>query len=300
MKQLALRRLNHGLRQAAVVGLVWILATVHWLIGTITGVLVLAVTVWNYVRWKGTITPFKSEDLLRWFIAQRGEVKLALAAMLLTLIGFMVAFWTASLTWARQKELELRLDAAQAIHARFQSVTRLLNSLDSYLYILRKSISEAEKATPGSMAASHLGFVNSRADAFAKDRQDLYAAMLDVYALNAEFAVVIANVIGVSRDIQRASRAIEHAQEKIGLVRAPHVETKDPNFDQAFLAQCDNLTLQAAQEECARAREDSTLLSGKASGKLTAGVIRPNLLALLSFTRNSNVIGKLLRIRKLD
>lgn len=280
--------------QSSLVAFVWISGTVRWFMGSLTGLLIFLAALWWYLRWNGQVKPFGPGELVLWFESQRDDVKLALAAMLLTLMGFMVAFWTASMTWRRQKELELRIEASKAIHARFERALRPLNSLEAYLDVLIKGISAAEAIAPSPSARSHLAFANSRAEAFATDRQALFAAMLDVYELYGEFAVVFANVLGVEKDIKRAAKAIEIGQEKLGAFSPPHTDPEDPNFVQSFLARCNIAALKAAHQQCAETRGDASKFSGKAVGKLTSAIIKPNLLALIAFTRHRHIISAML------
>jgi hypothetical protein len=294
-------RVRHAkLVQAGLVAFVWFAGTVRWLIGSLTGLLFVLIALWWYLRWNGPDKPLGSRELVLWFEDQRDDVKLALAAMLLTLMGFMIAFWTASMTWRRQKELELRIEASKAVHARFERALRSINSIEAYLHVLNNAITAAKSMLPAPGARSHLVFINSRAEAFANDRQGLFAAMLDVYELYGEFAGIFANVIGVEKDIKRAARAIEIAQEKLGAFSPPHADPDDLSFVQSFLTRCDIDALNAAHGQCAQSRGDASRFSGKAGGKLTAAVIKPNLLALISFTRNRHIISELLSKKPLD
>ena len=116
-----------------VIPLAWIEGTLRWLIGSASGVLVLSLSAYFYLRRTSLSRPLMPSQLLAWFAAQRYEIKLGILGALLTVVGFAIAFWTASTTWRRQKELELRIEGHKAILTRFQRALRLLNSLDSYL-----------------------------------------------------------------------------------------------------------------------------------------------------------------------
>jgi len=215
--------------------LMWIAGAFRWLIGSAWGGLLLALLAYWYLLRHGAAQPFTPSQLLDWFAQQPYEVKLGVAGGLLTMLGFAIAFWTASATWSQQKELELRLEASKAIHARFSRAIRLLNQISAYLFVLIGAIRAITADMPEEVKAAHLAFSNSRATEFSNLRQQLYAAMMDVYDLHAEYAPVFAKVISVSKGLQAAEAAIKTAQQRLAPVIAPYADQARPNFAATFL-----------------------------------------------------------------
>ena len=272
--------------------LMWIAGAFRWLIGSAWGGLLLALLAYWYLLRHGAAQPFTPSQLLDWFAQQPYEVKLGVAGGLLTMLGFAIAFWTASATWSQQKELELRLEASKAIHARFSRAIRLLNQISAYLFVLIGAIRAITADMPEEVKAAHLAFSNSRATEFSNLRQQLYAAMMDVYDLHAEYAPVFAKVISVSKGLQAAEAAIKTAQQRLAPVIAPYADQARPNFAATFLARCNLPTLEACHAECVLARESASVLYGRSSGALVSAILRPNLLALLNVTRKGRLIGR--------
>jgi len=272
---------------------VWLAGTLRWLVGSAWGVLVLALSAYFYLRRTSLSRPLLPSELLAWFAAQRYEIKLGILGALLTVIGFAIAFWTASATWTRQKELELRIEAHKAILTRFQRALRLLNGLESYLHILVNALRALTPQLPEAEIARHIAFSNSQAMEFSKSRQHLYAAMLDVYELYSEYAVIFANVIAVPADLRKAAAAIEAAQAKLGVIVPPQADPNAPGFVQTFLSRCNLQVLEAAHAECGRARELASGIYGRASGILLYAIVKPNFWALVNFTRMGRLIGRI-------
>ena len=276
-----------------VIPLAWIEGTLRWLIGSASGVLVLSLSAYFYLRRTSLSRPLMPSQLLAWFAAQRYEIKLGILGALLTVVGFAIAFWTASTTWRRQKELELRIEGHKAILTRFQRALRLLNSLDSYLHVLINALRTLTPQMPEAEKALHIAFSNSQAMEFSKSRQQLYAAMLDVYELHSEYAVIFANVIAVPTDLRKAAAAIEAAQRQLASVVPPTADPHAPQFVQTFLSRCNLQILEAAHAECGRAREVASGIFGRASGVLIHAIVKPNFWALVNITRMGRIVGRI-------
>jgi hypothetical protein len=271
----------------------WIGGTFRWLIGSASGVLVLALSAYFYLRRTSLSRPLAPSELLAWFAAERYEVKVAILGALLTMIGFAIAFWTASATWTRQKELELRIEAHKAVLRRFQRAIRLLNGLDAYLHVLITALRTLTPRMPEAEIGRHVAFSNSQAMEFSKSRQELYAAMLDVYELYGEYASIFANVVAVPADLKRAAAAIEAAQQALASIVPPLADPNAPGFVQTFLSRCNLEVLEAAHAECARAREVASGIYGRASGILIHAIVKPNFWALIHVTRMGRVVGRI-------
>jgi hypothetical protein len=269
----------------------WIASTIRWLIGSALGALVLALAAYLYLRKRSLSRPLVPHELLDWFIGQGHDVKLGLVGALLTLIGFAIAFWTASATWKRQKELELRLDAARAVHVRFQRAIRHLNHAAAYLHLLTDALRAIAVQGVTPQTAQSLAFVDSKGTEFSNHRQQLYAAMLDVYELYGEYANVCGNVPNAMADIKKSAGAIEAAQRALAPIIPPHADTSKQNFAATFLTQCNLPMLEAAQTEAERQRHNASVLYGRAAGVLIAAIVRPNFFGLLNVTRLGRTAG---------
>ena len=113
-----------------------IIAFVGWLTSSSIGVLIVSIVLYVGVRQWTTIKPFDAQDLGAWFADQPQTTQLGIVASLITLCGFVVAYRTALANWKKQKQLELRLEAAKDIQKTFSSALRSIHAANSYLHVL--------------------------------------------------------------------------------------------------------------------------------------------------------------------
>lgn len=278
---------------AIVIPIAWLELLTRWLVGSALGGLVLAGG-WYWYLWRfGASKPFTPAQLLAWFAAQPYEVKLGIGGGLLTLAGFAIAFWTAAATWRSQKELELRIEASKAIHTRFSRAIRLLNEISAYLFILTDALRAVTPEMPEGLKAARLAYSNARAVQFSQLKQQLYAAMLDIYDLHGEYASIFANVISVSTGLRNAEAAIKAAQDKLGPLVPPYADPNTPNFAATFLSRCNLPLFDACHSACVEAREMASMLYGRSAGALVSRIIRPNFIGLLSASRMGRIAGRI-------
>lgn len=284
---------------AIVIPIAWLELFARWLVGSALGGFALAAGFYWYLSRYGANRPFTPSQLLGWFAAQPYEVKLGIGGGLLTLAGFAIAFWTAAATWRHQKELELRLEASRAIHARFSRAIRLLNEISAYLFVLIDALQAVTPEMPEAQKAARLAYSNSRAMQFSQLKQQLYAAMLDVYDLHGEYASVFANVISVSKGLHTAEAAIRAAQGRLGPLVPPNADPNAPNFAATFLARCNVPLIDACHRECVQAREMASMLYGRSAGALVSKILRPNFIGLVSATRMGRVAGRIFLVDRI-
>jgi hypothetical protein len=265
----------------------WIAASFRWLIGSLLGCLVVLVAIYTYLRVRGPVTPFDMDGLLSWFTDQSSSTKLGVGALMMTMIGFMFAFWTTSATWRRHKEFELRIEAAKEVHARFQRALGRLLSINAYFHLLLLATENARKLNSNDPAAAwHLTFPNSGADQFQRDRAELDSAIMEVRDLRAAFATVVANVPGATSAIERAERTLAEAQQLLWPISPPRSDPSSADFVHHFLSQCVDPQLLSAKLKGEKAYAAASTLSGFAQGRLLRGVVPPNLTALLHLSKN--------------
>ncbi len=284
---------------AIVIPIAWLGFLARWLVGSALGGFTLAAG-WYWYLWRfGVSKPFTPAQLLGWFAAQPYEVKLGIGGGLLTLAGFAVAFWTAAATWRSQKELELRIEASKAIHTRFSRAIRLLNEISAYLFTLTDALRSLTPEMPEGLKAARLAYSNARAAQFSELKQQLYAAMLDIYDLHGEYASIFANVISVSTGLRNAEAAIRRAQDRLGPLVPPYADPNTANFVATFLSRCNFPLFDACHRECVEAREMASMLYGRSAGALVSRIIRPNLIGLVSASRMGRVAGRIFLVDRI-
>lgn len=273
----------------------WIAATWRWLTGNLQGCFLLLVATYLSLRWRhGEIRPFSASQLLEWFSTQSTQTKLTLSTLTLTMLGFMFAFWTTSLTWRRHRELELRIEAAKEIHVRLQPALTKLAAINLYLSVLRTATVTARNLLPTNPAGAawHIHFPNSASEAFLRDRADFDAALVEVGALRDAYSTVMANVADAPAAMRRAEDALRGVKQVLWSVNPPRADPASETFVTDFLAQCNDALFAMAHSEGTKAHERASTLAGFARGRLLRQVVPPNLHALWGISRNWRSIAR--------
>ena len=275
---------NHTANAIGQIVTVWVRACFIWLTGTMLGCLVLVSSLYIYVDRRAAFDPLTPSGLLNWYSVQDHQTKIGLAGMILTMLGFMFAFWTTSATWRKHRELELRIEAAKEINLCFQRIFLEQRSLNAYLVELAAAVAFARANPASPLAALRLASVGTKGEQYARDLRDFDAALVGLNDLRVGYSTIFSNVCRVSGTIERAHNSLLTALTQYTAIAPPMVDALAPNIVVQFLAQCDDNSILRSKIAGAKSHTDASALSGYARGRLLAGVVPPSLPALIVLT----------------
>jgi hypothetical protein len=247
-----------------------------WLSATLWGTAFLLAAVWWFFRLWGKFQPFTLPQLLAWFGSLEPGSRVAIGGWFLTMMGFMIAFWTASFTWRKHKELELRIEAAKAAHASFQAAFIKLKLINQYLRALVDIGVSARKHPDDGQMIQQLRQLNDYASTFIELRRDLDTAVVDTSSVIACYIPIFQNVFTVADKINTARDALATITEELWKFEPPKADPNALEFVQIFTLQYDPVTTLHLASEGAKALRYASTYSGFARGRLFGSVVRAN------------------------
>lgn len=104
---------------------------IGWLLSSPVGLLVVVTLAYVLVKTFTAIEPYSASELLLWFDGLSETFQAALAASILTVIGFLIAFQAGYANSRRDRLFSKEIEAADAIQAHYIEVSELLRNLAS-------------------------------------------------------------------------------------------------------------------------------------------------------------------------
>ena len=84
----------------------------RFLFGNIYGILITCLVVYNYSKSLFGTTPLSFDGLIQWVVTQSESTKVALLSAIITVVGFLIAYATATSNWRSQLLANLKVQAA--------------------------------------------------------------------------------------------------------------------------------------------------------------------------------------------
>lgn len=118
------------------IAFMWGYVFFKWLLGRPLGWLSLVLAAYLWRTFYSASPPLKPSELLLWAAEQPTDVKTAIATVMVTVIGFLLAFSVTAQAWRIQKKTELRLAAEDEIYAFFQEAASHILTVNLYAEFL--------------------------------------------------------------------------------------------------------------------------------------------------------------------
>lgn len=162
----------------------------RWLTTSIYGALTWAlITYWLFALFSDS-TPFGLRELMLWVDDLPMEAKTALLTALLTIMGFMIAFQTATANWKAQEVGKITIGITTEVSDFYNEALRDVTSLKlqaKYLLRANRAIEDGDED-----AAFRVSYAVSEAASFTSTRAKLSAMAVESYGIVGRHSVVLA------------------------------------------------------------------------------------------------------------
>ena len=264
----------------AAIGFLW-----RFLVGTTLGIFFLSLALYGYMSWVSDTKPFTPSQLLLWLADLPIEVKTAISAAILTIVGFLVAFHTATLNWKHQANAQLRAYVAGELEQFYAEVSGRTIEARIYAKTLVEAVNAIQAQGVSAETVSRVHFILDRTTAFLATRQRLSAMSIEVHRILGKNYSLLATVWGAAKALEEANAAFSEIAQAMW-IRVPFVQRDDPNLLGVFLAQV-NVTECLSFVACCD-RNDGYIngVTGGIRGLLLAPVVGMNLASLVGLLTN--------------
>lgn len=261
---------------AAFRALLTVVLTFRWFNSSLSGLLILTILLYLYVDRFSQIDPLNGPELLAWTVSIPESIKIAVGSSLLTIIGFLIAFQSATKNWRDQMAATVALEASRDIHRFFTEASRNVTTIQIFAEQLVEFRTRALNAQNVNDVAFEIDFVNDTLSDFLQARARLKQMNIEVHDLLPRYSAVLASSRRSIADLVSATAAftgiIQHMWFTVPVVRSTH-----PTALVSFVQAIDEGACNGYVKEAKKRYTAMTTLSGLVEGKLTSHLLRVNL-----------------------
>ncbi len=265
----------------------------RFLAGSPIGALVSSLLLYVYASNFSAIEPLNASELVLWMDALNPDYKVALLASAVTIVGFIVAFHTATLNWKAQMKAELNAQAASDLEGFFARVHESMRNMTIYVQRLVDTISEIQSGCTADKALFNVQYALGQVEKYYESRRQLSAASVDIHGLIGRHHNVFASHWGVLESVRKTSTALSEVNE-VMWVHIPIITPENTNPIQEFINQVNVSECMRFIEVCEQKEPALSGLPGGVRGRLLAPIVGFNFPMLLMLVRESKEVKEVL------
>jgi hypothetical protein len=258
----------------------------RWLFGTLSGALFMSLAVYQW-RWVSSESkPMSGEQLAIWLSDLPVEASVAITTAVITVVGFLVAFRTATLSWREQTLTSLRVAAAEEIQRFFDEVSRLLLALEAYARDVSMTAGTVQNQGFSKQTSWRTRKIYEDLDDFLANRARFSVLSVEVYRLGGKHYTLLGSIPGALATFKDCESAVD-AVSKAMWVTAPKFDGGELDRpDQLFLQTVNPGQWEILAETCDRHYDSLSVLSSGIRSTLFKGLHEANLTVLLEIAKN--------------
>lgn len=256
----------------------------RFLTGNLYGVCLLLSGIYFFVPLLTDIHFFSFSELLVWINSTPTESKTLIVSSLLTIIGFLIAFQSATKNWKDQLQANLRLDAGREIDRTYNQATRLINQLRIYADMFLELGNKVEEK--GLTKDTHFGihYLCQQSSQFIQNRKDVSEIHIDVYSMYGRYGLMFLSCGQTFKNLSIANRSLKEVTEKMWIL-TPDLDLESVTLIKDFLNYFDKDKLEGLSRQCELSSQAISTLTGNVKGQLNSKIMEFNLRFVLSFIK---------------
>ncbi len=263
------------------------------LFGSMVGTLILALSsyvwMWNFSETR----PLTLAELAIWISESSIEIKTAVATSLLTIVGFLVAFYSSTISWRTQERMRLQMRAGEEIEKFFSDALSTITDLEIYVRRLRDTHQLISTAKDVEGARFKLDFVLGKTSTFLENRARLSSMSVDAHRLKGRYHGLLSQTWALDNALTDAINSLSEIADDVWL-DAPEFSTDEPNKHELFLRFVDVDQCEKFLESCRRHHGAISALIGGISGTLAAPIVGYNLATLMGIIKQRGILEEAL------
>lgn len=284
LRRLSPKWLMRWLLLATVAQYIW-----QFLFGSLLGILVLALSSYAWMSMFSDTKPFTLAELAIWISDSPTEVKTAVATSLLTIVGFLAAFYSSTISWRTQERMRLQMKAAEEIQKFFSDALSATTSTELYVRRLRETHELLRKPDEIEGAEFKLDYVLGMTQKFLEDRARLSSMSVDVHQLAGRYYSLLSQTWMLDKALSDAVNGLSEIAADVW-VGAPEFSSDLTNKRELFLrfvsvAECDKYL-----DTCRRHHGAISALVGGLTGALAAPIVGQSLATLMAVIKRRSVL----------
>lgn len=258
----------------------------RFFVGNIFGIFLLSLFAYMNSNELFGITPYNFEQFMFWLVAQSESTKTAFLSSLITVVGFLLAYATATANWKGQLLANLKLQAAGELDVFFSEYSKLASDCEIYASYLVEAVDKIQKGCSVDEADFLVTYSCEQGQLFTQKRQRLIAMGIDVHGFQGRYSTLLLSAPGLQSSLNSAIRAVVKINEKLWINVPFHIQDHD-NTIQAFINQVnvsDCLALKSTFDAC---HGELNFSAGSVRGNLMSTVVGFNIWTMYHMFRQS-------------
>lgn len=214
----------------------------RYLFGTVWGVLFLAIMMYYNSEFLLGTTPISFNELCLLLFSLSETMKAAIVSSLITIIGFIVAYATASSNWKAQLQGTLKSEASFECVNFFDNTQKKV--MDCFLYAesLKATIEKIQAGKPKEELLFHTKYDREKTKEFIANREAVVLAGINSHTFLAKYNPIIVNTNGVAANLNLAISALSQISDDIWF-NVPYEVSDSEKQISSFMKQVDITSL---------------------------------------------------------
>lgn len=244
----------------------------RFLFGNIYGILITCLVVYNYSEFLFGTTPLSFDGLIQWVVTQSESTKVALLSAIITVVGFLIAYATATSNWRSQLLANLKVQAAGEIEVFFAECSKLATDCKIYANALVDAVDKIQKGCSIEDAEFLSHYNREQGQLFLQQRQRLISLGIEVYRLQGKYSTLLISAPGLTAGLDSATNALERITERLWIQVPFHIQN-DSNPIQTFVNQVNVTGCIALISSVSENHGELNFSSGGVRGNLMSTVV---------------------------
>ncbi|KAB7690713.1 hypothetical protein [Plesiomonas shigelloides] len=249
---------------------------IRFFVGNIYGIFLL--TLFMYYRADDLfgVSPYTTEQLVFWLVSQSETTKTALLSSFITVIGFMLAYATATANWKGQLLANLKLQAAGELDVFFSEYSKLATGCQIYASALAEAVDKIQKNCTLEEAIFLASYNRDQGQLFIQKRQRLVAMGIDVHSFQGRYSTLLLSAPNLKSSLDAATSAVTSINEKLWINVPFHIQG-DENVVQTFVNQVNIADCLALKSAVDAHHGELNFSAGRVRGNLMSTVVGFNI-----------------------
>lgn len=260
---------------------------IRFFVGNIYGMLLFAIFVYFKSDVLFGIAPYNLEQLMFWLVSQSESTKTALLSSFITVVGFMLAYATATANWKGQLLANLKLQAAGELDVFFSEFSKLASDCEIYASALAEAVDKMQKNCTLDEAVFLANYNRDQGQIFIQKRQRLVAMGIDVHSFQGRYSTLLLSAPSLSSSLSAAIIAVSSINDKLWINVPFHIQGDD-NIVQTFVSQVNVVDCLALKSAIDTNYGELNFSAGSLRGNLMSTVVGFNIWTMYHLYRQSS------------
>ncbi len=261
----------------------------RFLLVNIYGIFILSLAVYFNTKLLFNVEPYSFSELVDWLVSLSEAAKIAILSSSIPIIGFFIAYATATANWKSQIRENLKIQAAGEIEVFFTECSRSATNCKIYAEGLVQASKKIRNNCTKDEGIFLAHYHREQSLIFKQDRDRLATLNVEVHRISGKYGNLFLSLPGLKSTLDEAIEALEKIS-KASWIKIPFHINNDLSPVLTFTNQFD-------VEECRNLIKvvntnynSISSSSGNVQGRLMSSVLDVNLWFLLSLFRDRKVV----------